>query len=69
MSTDVRPPTAAAPRHRVHVSRRARTVRVVWLFSLLVVLACVGWAVLVQVAVPDACTSPVPPPRAQYLHC
>ena len=49
--------------------RRARGTRAVVVFSVLVVLACVVWAVLVQVAVPDACSLPTPPPRAQYLHC
>ncbi|MFJ4962321.1 hypothetical protein ACIP6P_07620 [Streptomyces sp. NPDC088729] len=39
------------------------------LFGLIVLLACAGWAVLVQHAVPDACEVSPPPPRAQYLHC
>jgi hypothetical protein len=47
----------------------AGTRRVVALLSVLIVAACVGWAVLVQHAVPDACTYPTPPPNAQYLHC
>lgn len=50
-------------------SRRDRTSRTVLVFSVLVVLACVAWAALVQVTVPDACRLPAPPPRAQYLHC
>lgn len=48
----------------------ARRVRVVGLvMSLVIVLACVVWALAVQVLVPDACRLPSPPPRAQYLHC
>jgi hypothetical protein len=49
--------------------RQQRTTRAVAVFSALVLLACLGWAVLVQVAVPDACQLSPPPPRAQYLHC
>lgn len=49
--------------------RQRRTTTAVVVFSVLVLLACVGWAVLVQVAVPDACRVVPPPPRAQYLHC
>lgn len=49
--------------------RQQRTTRAVAVFSALVLLACLGWAVLVQVAVPGACELSPPPPRAQYLHC
>jgi len=37
--------------------------------SALILLLCVGWAVLVQRAVPDACSYTTPPAKAQYLHC
>lgn len=48
----------------------ARRVRVVGLvMSLVIVVACVVWALAVQVLVPDACSLTSPPPRAQYLHC
>lgn len=43
--------------------------RFVWVISVVLVLGCIGWAVLVQRLVPDACTYPTPPPHAQYLHC
>lgn len=49
--------------------RQRRTTVAVTVFSVLVVLACVGWAVLVQIAVPDACQASPPSPRAQYVHC
>jgi hypothetical protein len=49
--------------------RQQRTTRAVAVFSGIVLLACVGWAQLVQVARPDACHVRPPPPRAQYLHC
>ncbi len=49
--------------------REAMVTRFVWAISLVILLACIGWAVLAQVAVPDACTYPTPPPNAQYLHC
>lgn len=47
--------------------RRVRVLGIV--ISLAVVLSCVVWALAVQVVVPDACSLPSPPPRAQYLHC
>lgn len=49
--------------------RTARTTRVVVLLGVLLVAACLVWAVVAQVAVPDACSVTPPPPRAQYLHC
>ncbi len=49
--------------------RRTLTNRVVAVMSALILLVCVGWAVLVQHAVPDACTHATPPATAQYLHC
>ncbi len=49
--------------------REAMVTRFVWVMSAIIVLACVGWAVLVQVIVPDACTYDPPPANAQYLHC
>jgi hypothetical protein len=49
--------------------RRSLTTRFVLVISLLIVAVCAGWAVLAQVAVPDACTYHPPPPHAQYLHC
>ncbi len=49
--------------------RRQLTLRFVVVFAIIVVLACVGWAVLVQRVVPDACSYSPPPTNAQYLHC
>lgn len=49
--------------------RRARTRNVAVTVSVIVVLACVLWAVAVQVLVPDACSYDAPPENAQYLHC
>jgi len=49
--------------------RQRRTSRRVTLLSLVILLACVGWAVLVQDVRPDACQVQPPPPGAQYLHC
>ncbi|MTD15248.1 hypothetical protein GIS00_15000 [Nakamurella sp. YIM 132087] len=49
--------------------RRTLTTRFVIAMSLLVLLCCVGWALLAQHVVPDACSYADPPPRAQYLHC
>jgi hypothetical protein len=40
-------------------------LRFVIVFAIIVVLACVGWAVLVQRVVPDACTYSPPPTNAQ----
>ena len=60
------PPSPSATRR---ATRRDRTTRAVVLLSLLLVAACVGWAVLAQVLVPDACAGGAPPPRAQYVHC
>jgi hypothetical protein len=45
--------------------RRQLTLRFVVVFAIIVVLACVGWAVLVQRVVPDACTYSPPPTNAQ----
>lgn len=60
---------SAATLSAVAADRRARTTRAVVVFSVLVVLACVVWAVVAQTVVPDACSLPTPPPRAQFLHC
>ncbi len=49
--------------------RQRRTTRTVTMFSAIVVVACVGWAWLVQEVRPDACQVPPTPPNAQYLHC
>lgn len=49
--------------------RRARTRSLAIAVSVIVVLACVVWAIVVQHAVPDACTYDPPPQNAQYLHC
>ena len=49
--------------------RRQLTLRFVIVISLVIVMACVGWAVLVQTIVPDACSHHPPPSNAQYLHC
>ncbi len=49
--------------------RRQLTFRFVLVISVIILLACVGWAVLVQRAVPDACSYDPPPTNAQYLHC
>lgn len=54
--------SASSPRQR-------RTTRAVTMFSAMVVVACVGWAWLVQEVRPDACQVQPPPVRAQYLHC
>ena len=59
----------SAPPSASLADRRARTTRAVVVFSVLVVLACVVWAVVAQTVVPDACSLPTPPPGAQYLHC
>ena len=37
--------------------------------ALVVLLACVGWAVLVEVMVTPACDLPTPPPNAGPLQC
>jgi len=37
--------------------------------SAVILLVCLGWAVLVQHVVPDACSYTTPPANAQYLHC
>ena len=49
--------------------RRNITTRFVVAISVLILLLCVGWAVLVQHAVSDACTYHPPPARALFLHC
>lgn len=49
--------------------RERRVTRVVWIISGVLVGACIGWSVLVQVIVPDACSYDPPPSNAQYLHC
>ncbi|GAY08045.1 hypothetical protein [Pseudonocardia sp. N23] len=49
--------------------RELRTSRAVVVFGLVVLLACIGWAILVQDVRPDACQVQPPPPNAQYLHC
>ncbi|MAM54881.1 hypothetical protein [Microbacterium sp. UBA3394] len=49
--------------------REKRVTRIVWVMSAAVVTACVGWSVLAQVMVPDACAVDPPPANAQYLHC
>lgn len=49
--------------------RRTLTTRFVLAISVLIILVCVGWALLVQVAVPSACSYHPPPQRAQILHC
>ncbi len=49
--------------------RRRLTQRLVWAMSLVIILTCVVWAVAVQYLVPTACSYPVPPPNAQFLHC
>lgn len=45
------------------------TTRFVWAMSMLILLACLGWAHLVQHAVPDICAYDRPPPHAQFIHC
>ncbi len=45
------------------------TTRFVVGISVGLLLLCVGWAVLVQRLVPDACSYRPPPPRALVLHC
>ena len=50
-------------------NRTRRTTIAVLVFSALVVLACIAWAVAAQHAVPDACSYPSPPAHAQYVHC
>lgn len=49
--------------------RETIVIRFAWAISLIIIAACVGWAVLVQHLVPDACSYQTPPPRAQYMHC
>jgi hypothetical protein len=49
--------------------RRNITTRFVVVISAVLLLACVGWALLVQQIVPDACSYHPPPARAQVLHC
>ncbi|MDZ8172827.1 hypothetical protein [Microbacterium xanthum] len=49
--------------------RERRVTRIVWVMSGVVVAACVGWSILVQTVVPDACRYSPPPANAQYLHC
>jgi len=49
--------------------RRILTPRFVVVISILLFLACIGWAALVDGLVTDACDSPTPPPKAQYPHC
>jgi len=49
--------------------RRTLTNRLVAVMSALILLVCIGWAVLVQHAVPDACSYATPPANAQYVHC
>lgn len=49
--------------------RELMVTRFVWVMSALIVLACIGWALLAQTVVPDACTYATPPPNAQVLHC
>ncbi len=49
--------------------RETMVTRFVGSFSAIVVLACVGWALLAQSAVPDACSYPTAPPNSQYIHC
>ncbi len=49
--------------------REKRVTWIVWVVSTAVVAACVGWGVLAQVMVPDACAVDPPPANAQYLHC
>jgi hypothetical protein len=49
---------------------RQRRIRLaVWTVSAVVLVACVLWALLVQVLVPDVCELPSPPANAQYVHC
>lgn len=45
------------------------TTLALWVTSAIIVAACIVWAVLAQIAVPDACTYDPPPKNAQYLHC
>ena len=49
--------------------RRQLTLRFVIAFSIMIVVGCIGWALLVQAVVPDACSYTPPPTNAQYLHC
>lgn len=49
--------------------RRRYTRFAVLTVALFLTGVCSGWAVLVQHAVPSACSLPAPPPRAQYLLC
>jgi len=37
--------------------------------AVVVLLACIGWAVLAEVLVTPACDLPTPPPNAGPLHC
>lgn len=37
--------------------------------AIVVLLACIGWAVLVETMVTPACDLPTPPPNAGPLHC
>lgn len=48
---------------------RILTTRFVIAISVLLLLVCLGWALLVDSLVPIACSYPDPPARAQYLHC
>lgn len=49
--------------------RQRQTSAAVFVLLLVLIALCAGWAVLVQHAVPTACSHATPPPRAQYLHC
>ncbi len=49
--------------------RHTLTTRFVAIISVLILLVCLGWAVLVDHVVPTACSYHPPPTRAQYLHC
>lgn len=53
--------------------RRILTRRFVVVISILLFLAGIGWAALVDGLVDglvaDACDFPTPPPKAQYPHC
>ena len=49
--------------------RRVLTRRFVVAISLGLLVLCVGWAALADRLVQDACSYPVPPPEAQFLHC
>lgn len=52
-----------------HFGRTERTTIAVTVFSVVLVIACVGWALLAQVAVPNACSYHPPPAHTFYLHC